>query len=100
MRLYNGKKSLKKYFKFILPVLSIFVTVNGLLILDRKLGSINTTGKQDDVVLPANQKVLMKTFEFTSMVHTSTQGLRDRYFDRQKPDNTLRILALGDSFTY
>lgn len=42
-----------------------------------------------------------KAAEFATVVKTNSQGLRaDRNFQIPKPDNTFRILMLGDSFTF
>jgi hypothetical protein len=38
--------------------------------------------------------------EFYHTVRTNTYGLRDNEFPKQKPPGTVRILVLGDSFTY
>jgi len=36
--------------------------------------------------------------DFAILVHTNSQGLRDRPHDHAKPDGTFRIVVLGDSF--
>ena len=39
-------------------------------------------------------------YQVGAVVHINSQGLRGKEFSARKPDGTIRILGIGDSFTY
>tara|TARA_Y100000310_G_scaffold313699_1_gene362364 strand:- start:718 stop:1791 length:1074 start_codon:yes stop_codon:yes gene_type:complete len=45
-------------------------------------------------------KSLLKRQEFRTTVEINSRGLRDKEYELEKPDNTIRIAVLGDSFTF
>lgn len=51
-------------------------------------------------VLAPNAQVLAVTSDFSVVYRTNSHGLRDREYSYQKRADTLRVLALGDSFTF
>ncbi len=55
---------------------------------------------QADYALAPNFHGVSKTAEYKTDIATNSAGIRDeREFDTEKPDRTLRIVAIGDSFT-
>ena len=57
---------------------------------DRRLGYKQSPGARG----------CLRTPEFDCPVRINSKGLRDREYDYLKADDTLRILSLGDSFTF
>jgi len=47
-----------------------------------------------------NCRGCLRTLEFDIDIVISSGGLRDREYSYAKPDNTRRVLCLGDSFTF
>ena len=52
------------------------------------------------VVLAPDAQALQVTSDFSVVYRTNSKGLRDREYDYAKPPGKLRVLALGDSFTF
>ncbi|HXC51181.1 MAG TPA: SGNH/GDSL hydrolase family protein [Candidatus Limnocylindrales bacterium] len=52
------------------------------------------------VTLVPNTQALQVTSDFSVVYRINSKGLRDREYDYAKPPGKLRVLALGDSFTF
>lgn len=52
------------------------------------------------VMLAPNKQALAVTSDFSVLYRTNSKGLRDREYDYARPAGKLRVLALGDSFTF
>lgn len=95
---------LKKYHIPILKILLLIVSTSVFLVLvDRLLGLVvkhEQAKEMDFNPLTANITLEYNSMEFTSIARTNAFGLRDRDFDLNAPHNVIRILAIGDSFTY
>ena len=63
----------------------------GLFRTDRRLGR---------GILAPNAEVLAVTSDFSVVYRTNGEGLRDREHSYERPPAVLRVLALGDSFTF
>lgn len=50
--------------------------------------------------LIASSQFRFQNAEYRYTVKTNNEGFRDRYHNKQKPENVRRILIIGDSFTY
>jgi hypothetical protein len=51
-------------------------------------------------VLAPNKQELAVTSDFSVVYRTNSKGLRDREYEYEKTPGKLRVLALGDSFTF
>ena len=49
---------------------------------------------------PPNHTAIYDNYEYTMTAKTSSLGIRGKEISVQKPKNTYRILAIGDSFTF
>jgi len=54
----------------------------------------------ESLLFPGNSRFVHDSCEFHVTVATSRQGLRDREFSINPPSGTVRIVAVGDSFTF
>jgi hypothetical protein len=58
-------------------------------------GLVKERGKSSDFYTPG-----WSGYQFGAVVHINSKGWRGREFAARKPDGTIRILGVGDSFTY
>ena len=90
--------------KIALFVLLPFICLTLLFLTDKALQNFYSAEKQqvfeNNFVLPANSSAFYKGPEFSYLAKTNSLGFRGREYPKPKAVNTIRILAVGDSFTF
>lgn len=90
--------------KIVLFVLLPFICLTLLFLTDKALQNFYSAEKQqvfeNNFVLPANSSAFYKGPEFSYLAKTNSLGFRGREYPKPKAVNTIRILAVGDSFTF
>ncbi len=87
------------YIKNILLLISTTATILLLLVfIDRCFLSRIITNKYSGIIFPANEERYYQSPEFSYTANINSLGFRDREFDRG--NNKIRIVAIGDSFTF
>lgn len=90
--------------RFLFPFSLVFLSLTILSMADNSLNIFIKNSPenqlQDVFYLPPNTEVVYKTSEFTITVKTNALGFRGKDYSLTKPQNTVRILTVGDSFTY
>ena len=81
--------------KITIIFLLVIYTFTSLVIVDKILGKFHLINYQKNT-----REAIYRTPEFTIKIRTNSQGFRDREHNEKKPDNTIRILTIGDSFTF
>jgi len=95
----NRWKLLRRRALFSLFVGGVFFVL--LIGADRLVGFFMSDGLPRSLLLPSNSTVRHESCEFDVQVHISSAGIRDREFTPGPPPaDTLRIVAVGDSFTF
>ena len=64
------------------------------------LRGLHETDPDRSFRLAPNFHGIEKSAEFSMVIDTNSLGLRDVEFPRTKPPGTVRIIGLGDSFTF
>ncbi|HYC00986.1 MAG TPA: SGNH/GDSL hydrolase family protein [Candidatus Limnocylindrales bacterium] len=67
---------------------------------DRLPRALFRADPQTTAALAPNTEVLAVTSDFSVIYRTNSKGLRDQEYAYEKPQDRLRILALGDSITF
>lgn len=87
------------YIKNILLLITTTATILLLLVfIDRCFLSRIITNKYSGIIFPANEERHYQSPEFSYTARINSLGFRDREFDAG--DNKIRIVAIGDSFTF
>jgi len=84
-----------------LAAAGLVVVVLSTLLLDRAIGWAFLPGQDaPGLVYPPGSSVEYRTPEYHFVVHVNALGFRGEAFSDSPPGQSLRIVALGDSFTY
>ena len=81
--------------KVLILFLAIIILSGLFYFLDKVLGNVNKNNG-----ISSNREAVYETPEYKFTVNTNSKGFRGKDYSVDKPENSLRILAIGDSFTY
>ncbi len=87
----------------ILTIASVLFALILTMIADRVLGPFLPKpypSGTHDLIFPPLSHQEFASVDFTYIVETNSLGLRDKEVQRPKPNNVLRIVGVGDSYTY